>query len=310
MSYGEGSIFKRKNKNTGKIEWFVEVQVGLKANGKPRTTRRRAKDQKDAIRIRRELNNQKAEGGLDSQDNVTLADFGRSWIRNHKSLTLKPSVATDYESRLRNHVFPYLGKIKVRELTFKKANWWMNQMLNDGYSVSTINGARRVFSMVCKHAQRLELLKSNPVALTDPLKRQIGDKTQVCPAWTIEEAQQALAVAENTEFDLFVNIGVRLGLRHGEILGLPWSAVDLDANEIKTFENKTRVESVSAGRTENVFVFVGAPAASAIPQPFGDQTRSNAFLDPTLIPPGDPVPRFEYQGKVFVKTGPLLPKLL
>jgi integrase len=236
MSYGEGSIFKRKNKKTGKIEWFVEVQVGLKANGKPRTTRRRAKDQKDAIRIRRELNNQKAEGALDSQDNVTLADFGRNWIRNHKSLTLKPSVATDYESRLRNHVFPYLGKTKVRELTFKKANWWMNQLLNDGYSVSTINGARRVFSMVCKHAQRLDLLKSNPVALTDPLKRQIGDKTQVCPAWTLEEAQKALAVAENTEFDLFVNIGVRLGLRHGEILGLQWSAVDLDANEIKILQ--------------------------------------------------------------------------
>ena len=61
----------------------------------------------------------------------------------------------------------------------------------------------------------------------------------------------------------------------------PFALNVVDANEIKTFENKTRVESVSAGRTENVFVFVAAPAASAIPQPFGDQTRSNAFLDPT-----------------------------
>jgi integrase len=233
MAYGEGSIFKRKNKKTGKDEWFVEVQIGLKANGKPRTTRRRARDKQHAVEIRRDLNNQKAEGGIDSQDNVTLAEFARHWIRSFKPLTLKPSTATDCESRLRNHVFPYLGKTKVRELTFKKANWWMNQMLNDGYSVSTINGARRVFSAVCKHAQRLELLKSNPVSLTDPLKRQIGDKTQVCPAWTLEEAQKALSVAENTEFDLFVNIGVRLGPRHGEILGLTWAAIDLEKNELK-----------------------------------------------------------------------------
>ncbi|MEO6625819.1 MAG: peptidylprolyl isomerase [Burkholderiaceae bacterium] len=28
----------------------------------------------------------------------------------------------------------------------------------------------------------------------------------------------------------------------------------------------------------------------------------NAFLDPTLIPPGDPVPRFEYQGRVYENT--------
>jgi hypothetical protein len=57
----------------------------------------------------------------------------------------------------------------------------------------------------------------------------------------------------------------------------------VDATEIKTFENKTTVESASAGRTENVFVFVAAPAANAIPQPLGDQIRSNAFLDPTPI---------------------------
>jgi peptidyl-prolyl cis-trans isomerase A (cyclophilin A) len=27
--------------------------------------------------------------------------------------------------------------------------------------------------------------------------------------------------------------------------------------------------------------------------------KDNAFLDPTIIPPGDPVPRFEYQGRVY-----------
>jgi peptidyl-prolyl cis-trans isomerase A (cyclophilin A) len=27
--------------------------------------------------------------------------------------------------------------------------------------------------------------------------------------------------------------------------------------------------------------------------------KDNAFLDPTPIPPGDPVPRFEYQGRVY-----------
>ena len=30
--------------------------------------------------------------------------------------------------------------------------------------------------------------------------------------------------------------------------------------------------------------------------------KDNAFLDPTLIPPGDPVPKFEYQGKLYENT--------
>ena len=30
--------------------------------------------------------------------------------------------------------------------------------------------------------------------------------------------------------------------------------------------------------------------------------QDNAFLDPVLIPPGDPVPKFEYQGQVYKDT--------
>ena len=30
--------------------------------------------------------------------------------------------------------------------------------------------------------------------------------------------------------------------------------------------------------------------------------QDNAFLDPVLIPPGDPVPRFEYQGRTYENT--------
>ena len=30
--------------------------------------------------------------------------------------------------------------------------------------------------------------------------------------------------------------------------------------------------------------------------------KDNAFLDPTVIPPGDPVPKFEYEGRVYENT--------
>jgi peptidyl-prolyl cis-trans isomerase A (cyclophilin A) len=36
--------------------------------------------------------------------------------------------------------------------------------------------------------------------------------------------------------------------------------------------------------------------------PFFVNVKDNGFLDPTLIPPGDPVPRFEYQGRVYENT--------
>ena len=61
-------------------------------------------------------------------------------------------------------------------------------------------------------------------------------------------------------------------------------------------------EALSRGGPRNV---VGTLAMARTPDPnsasaqFFINVKDNAFLDPTLIPPGDPVPRFEYQGRVY-----------
>ena len=61
-------------------------------------------------------------------------------------------------------------------------------------------------------------------------------------------------------------------------------------------------EALAKGGPRNV---VGTLAMARTPDPnsasaqFFINVKDNAFLDPTLIPPGDPVPRFEYQGRVY-----------
>ncbi len=64
-------------------------------------------------------------------------------------------------------------------------------------------------------------------------------------------------------------------------------------------------EALSRGGLRNV---VGTVAMARTNDPnsasaqFFVNVKDNAFLDPTLIPPGDPVPRFEYQGRVYENT--------
>ncbi|WP_298928866.1 peptidylprolyl isomerase [uncultured Ramlibacter sp.] len=61
-------------------------------------------------------------------------------------------------------------------------------------------------------------------------------------------------------------------------------------------------EALAKGGAKNV---VGTLAMARTNDPnsassqFFINVKDNAFLDPTIIPPGDPVPRFEYQGKVY-----------
>jgi peptidyl-prolyl cis-trans isomerase A (cyclophilin A) len=64
-------------------------------------------------------------------------------------------------------------------------------------------------------------------------------------------------------------------------------------------------EALSRGGPKNV---VGTLAMARTNDPnsataqFFINVRDNAFLDPTLIPPGDPVPKFDYQGRVYENT--------
>lgn len=64
-------------------------------------------------------------------------------------------------------------------------------------------------------------------------------------------------------------------------------------------------EALAKGGPRNV-VGTLAMARTADPQSataqFFINVQDNGFLDPTVIPPGDPVPRFEYQGQVYKDT--------
>ncbi len=64
-------------------------------------------------------------------------------------------------------------------------------------------------------------------------------------------------------------------------------------------------DALAKGGSRNV---VGTVAMARTSDPhsataqFFINVKDNAFLDPTPIPPGDPVPRFEYQGRVYENT--------
>lgn len=82
--------------------------------------------------------------------------------------------------------------------------------------------------------------------------------------------------------------------------------------DTKYLEKKTRAPVAHEGRDallrggpKNV---IGTLAMARTNDPqsataqFFINVQDNAFLDPTLIPPGDPVPKFEFQGQVYKNT--------
>ena len=77
-------------------------------------------------------------------------------------------------------------------------------------------------------------------------------------------------------------------------------------------EKKTRAavvhegrEALTKGGLKNVvgtLVMARTNDPNSATAQFFINVKDNAFLDPVLIPPGDPVPRFEYQGRMYENT--------
>jgi hypothetical protein len=170
-------------------------------------------------------------GELSVRRTDTVESLGLYWCREVKVHQVRQSTATDYESRLRLYVFPYLGHKKIQDLSGRDIEGWMHSLLAQGKSSASVNGARRVLFQLCKYATRQDLMLHNPVSKTDPLKND-GAKTQVQEPWSLEEASRALKASVGTGLDLFLHLALFTGARRGEILGLQWSDVDLDQGTI------------------------------------------------------------------------------
>ena len=54
--------------------------------------------------------------------------------------------------------------------------------------------------------------------------------------------------------------------------------------------------------TEGTLAMARTSDPNSASSQFFINVKDNAFLDPTVIPPGDPVPRFEYGGRVYENT--------
>ena len=249
MKHSDGSIWPGTTK-TGKNVWFIEVRVGTKPNGKPKFTRRQAPNKSAAIKIRQDLNTLKNQGKLVQRANITIAEFGRFWCREVKPNTVKQHTVGGYEWLLSKYVNPYIGRRKMADLTYPDVIQWRNNLQDQGLGTSTINAARGVLAQLCKQACREGIMSTNPVALTDKIRKAIGDKTQVREPWSLEEAQTVLRLASGSEMDLFIHICLHLGLRHGEALGLTWKAIDFDERTIHvkyTLKDERRIKDTGEG---------------------------------------------------------------
>ncbi|ODU01326.1 MAG: hypothetical protein ABS81_20995 [Pseudonocardia sp. SCN 72-86] len=229
---GEGSIYKRTDgRYVGSA--FVPVLGGGRQRryvyGRTRQDARDALDdllRKAAAGVRRPLKR------------ATVGEYLDYWLDEVVKPELRPTTYAGYETMVRVHIKPVLGRKKLDELgpaDVRHLLAVLREKETTGHgggrrtlSKRMVQFAHAVLRNALSNAVREELITRNAAKLVKMSNPEYDVGTGLDPI-----AARALlaSITEDRLYALYV-CAIVLGMRRGELLGLMWDAVDLDGNRL------------------------------------------------------------------------------
>jgi len=216
--HGEGSIFRRKSDG----RWVGSVSLGY-ADGKRKRktvyakTRKEVSDQVALVLRQHQI-------GTLVDDKQTLTQFVEHWLEHEVKLTRRGSTYDLYCSHMRRHILPILGARPLGKLTAQEVQAWVGHEVTAGAAKSTVRTMLVVLRTALSQAVKWQLVQRN-VATYARAPQAPPTKVRVL---TQDGARLLLDAAVGDPFEALYVLGLTIGLRMGETLGLRWQDVDFD----------------------------------------------------------------------------------
>lgn len=213
--HGEGSIKQR-------TDGLWEARVSL-PNGKRKSlygkTRKEVQD-----KLRAALRD--LDAGLDlSAGRQTVGQFLDRWLADSVKSTVRPRTYDSYAQLVRLYLKPDLGHHQLSKLTPQHVQAMMTARTAAGLSPRTVQYARAVLRRALGQAMKWGLVSRNVATLVDPPR---SAKKPVTPL-TPEQARAFITYTADDRLGPLFHVAIASGLRQGELFGLRWEDVDLDA---------------------------------------------------------------------------------
>lgn len=163
-------------------------------------------------------------------EKLTLAGFlTERWL---PSLNVRPSTQRAYESHVRNYLVPRLGHVPLQRLSRTDVRALFADLPRTGIrkplSAATLHRVHATLRVALNAALDDDLIVRNPAI---GLKLPTARKPQI-QVWSADELREFLASCMDDRLYPIVHIAAMTGARRGEVLGLRWADVDLNAGRV------------------------------------------------------------------------------
>ncbi len=214
----EGSIYKRPDGR-----WCAQVNLGY-VNGKRKRKYlygdTRAEVAKQMTTILRDVQ----QGIPVATERLTVSTFLDRWLEDSVKPSVRPSTYADYETTVRLHLKPVLGRIGLTRLTARDVQKMMNEAIHAGEPVATVRHTRLILSIALGRAMKWRLVAINAASLVEAPRTEHHEIQPLTP----EQTMKLLKSVRGDRLEALYTVAVAIGLRRGEALGLTWDCIDFD----------------------------------------------------------------------------------
>lgn len=167
---------------------------------------------------------------------TTLISYLNSWNELRKdNIEIKTYI---YYRDLSVRVNSYFENTKLTSLTSIQIELFYKELSKE-LSKNSVLKYHRFLNKALGDAKRKRLIEFNPCEFVEIPR---GEKSDVAQSLNLEESQELLNLSIATRYELPVHLGIFLGLRASEMLGLSWDRINFKNRTIKidrsTIRNK------------------------------------------------------------------------
>lgn len=155
----------------------------------------------------------------------TVSQWLDTWVEEY-CRGLKPYTLLNYKSKIKNHIKPLLGAVKVQDVTPDMIQHAYNKMLDKGLSPKSLRNIHGILHSAFETLIDNRELRFNPAApchkrLPKVVKKEMQTMSDA-------ELSRFFEVIQGEEFEHLFKVDLFTGLRQGELLGLRWSCIDVE----------------------------------------------------------------------------------